>query len=82
MKAAPKVKSPMLLCWPKVWYVADMAVEIESSLQYSITFCCCVTDGSRGCVTCVYEEKMCHWIPSCVKKIAPIDFIKHQFIDV
>ena len=26
----------------------DTAVEIERSHQYSIAFCCCVTDGSRG----------------------------------
>ena len=25
-----------------------MAVKAESSHQYSITVCCCVTDGSRG----------------------------------
>ena len=28
----------------------DTAVEIERSHQYSIAFCCCVTDGSRGTV--------------------------------
>jgi len=28
--------------------VGGMAVEFEPSHQYSITFCCCVTDGSRG----------------------------------
>jgi len=28
-----------------------MAVEIEPSHQYSITFCCCVTNGSRQNVT-------------------------------
>ena len=25
-----------------------MAVEVECSCQYSITFCCCMTDDSRG----------------------------------
>ena len=29
-------------------YCGGMAVEIEPSHQYSITFCCCMTDGSRG----------------------------------
>jgi len=27
-----------------------MAVEVEPSHQYPVTFCCCVTDGSRGTV--------------------------------
>jgi len=27
-----------------------MAVAAEPFCQYSITFCCCVTDGSRGAV--------------------------------
>ena len=30
--------------------VGGMTVEIEPSIQYSITICCCVTDGSRGAV--------------------------------
>ena len=30
--------------------VGGMAVEAEHSDQYSIAFCCCVTDGSRGAV--------------------------------
>jgi len=30
--------------------VGGMAVEVESSFQYSITFCCFVTDGTRGAV--------------------------------
>jgi len=48
MRAAPKVMLPNLLCWP-VMSEADggMAVEVEPSLQYSVTCCCCVTDGSR-----------------------------------
>ena len=48
--AALKVTPPILLCWP-VTAEADgggMAVEVEFSHQYSITCCCCVTDGSRG----------------------------------
>ena len=30
--------------------VGGMVVEAESSHQYSVTFCCCETDGSRGAV--------------------------------
>jgi len=30
--------------------IGGMAVEVELSHQYSITSCCCVTDGSRGAV--------------------------------
>jgi len=30
--------------------VGGMAVEAEPSHQYSITFCCHVTDGSKGAV--------------------------------
>ena len=55
--------------------VGGMAVEAQPSHQYSTTFCCCVTDGSRGAVWqnsiwhwSGYEAKMCHWIPLCGKK--------------
>ena len=43
---------PMLLCWPTTSEadVGSMIVEGEPSCQYSITFCCCVIDGSRGAV--------------------------------
>ena len=52
MRAAMRVMLPILLCWPMMSEanVSDMAVEVEPSCQYSITFCCCVTDGSRGAV--------------------------------
>ena len=42
----------MLLCWSMMSEadVGSMAVQVEPSHQYSITFCCCVTDGSRGVV--------------------------------
>ena len=64
--------SPVLWCWSTVWEedVGDMAVEVEPSYQYSITCCCCVTDGSRGALWqsgvwhgSAYEAKVCHWIP-------------------
>ncbi|MEQ5146204.1 hypothetical protein ABN231_18085 [Proteus mirabilis] len=52
MKAVPEVRLSVLLCWPTTSEVdvGGMAVEVEPSHQYSITFCCCVTDGSRGAV--------------------------------
>ena len=49
--------------------VGGMEVEVEPSCQYSITFCCCMTDGSRGVLwqnamwhRSVYEAEVCHWI--------------------
>ena len=49
-RAAPKTRPPILLCWPMVSEadVGGMAVGVEPSCQYSITFCFCVTDGNRG----------------------------------
>ena len=73
---ALKVVPPILWCWPMMSEadVGGMAVEVEPSHQYSITFCCYVTDGSRGAVWQnaiwhgnAYEEKMCHWIVPCRK---------------
>ena len=54
--------------------VDGVAVEVEPSWQYSVTFWCHVTDGSRGAVWqegiwhgIVGEAKVCHWIPPCRK---------------
>ena len=49
-RATLKVMPPILLCWPTKSEVGGgrMAVEVEPSHQYSITFCCSVMDGSRG----------------------------------
>jgi len=49
---ALKVMPPTLLCWPMMSEkgVGDMAVEIECSHQFCITFCCHATQGSRGTV--------------------------------
>lgn len=47
MKAVPKVMPTILL----FYYEADggdMTVEVECFHQYSVPFCCCVKDGSRG----------------------------------
>ena len=50
--------------------VGGMAVKVKPSHQYSIPFCCCVTDGSREAVWynglwhgSVYGAKVCHSIP-------------------
>ena len=51
-----------------------LAVKAEHSHQYSITFCCRVTDGSKGAVWqngiwhgSAYKSKVCCWIPPCGK---------------
>ena len=51
-RAAPKLMPPILLCWLMMSEadVGGMAVEVEPSNQYPVTFCCHVTDGSRGAV--------------------------------
>ena len=73
-RAALKAVPPILLCWSTTSEadVGGMAVEVETSHQYSITFCCHVTDSSRGAVWqdgvwcgSAKEEKVCHWTPPC-----------------
>ena len=68
--------SPMLLSWPMMSEadVGGMAIEVEPSHQYPITFCCRATDGSTGVVwqngvwhESAWEEMVCHWIPPCGK---------------
>jgi len=51
-RAASKVISPILLCWPSMSEknVGGMAEEVEPSHQHSVTSGCCETDGSRGAV--------------------------------
>ena len=50
VRYALKVMPLILLCWPTLseMDVSDMAVEGEPSNQYCTTFCCHVTDVSRG----------------------------------
>jgi len=52
MRAALKVMHPILSCWLMLSEVnvSGMAEEVEPSCQYSVTFCCCMTDGSRRAV--------------------------------
>lgn len=60
MRAAPKVMLPTLCCWPTTWEVdiGGMTIEAEHSHQYSVTFCHCVTDGSKRTV---WQNSIWHW---------------------
>ena len=51
-KAALQVMPPILLSWSVTSEVdvGDMTGEVASAHQYSVTFCCCVADGSRGAI--------------------------------
>ena len=80
-RATLKVVPPILSCWPAMSEVdvGGMTVEVEPFHQYSIKFCCCATDGSRGAVwqTGVwrgraYEAKTWHWILPCGKDCSDI----------
>jgi len=64
-----------------------MAVEVELPHQYSVTFCCCETDGSRRAVWqngawqgSADEAKGCHWTPPCRKN--PPDEIHGYLLNV
>ena len=76
MRTAPKVMPLILLSWPMTSEVdvVGIAVDSDPSHQYSITFCCHVTDGNREAAWqnsiwhgSVYEAKVYHWIPPCRK---------------
>ena len=67
---------PPMLCWSTTSEadVGALAVEAEPSHQYSVRFCCYVTDGSRRAIWQngvwpgnVYEAKVWNWIPLCRK---------------
>ena len=74
---------PLQLCWHTAPEIdGGMAVEVEPSHQYSITFCCCMTDDSTDAVwqngiwhESVDEAKVHQWIPSCEKKWHLLTFI-------
>ena len=81
MKAALQVMPPFLLVWPTMSRGGCMAVEAESSCQYSATVCCHVTDSSRGADwqngiwhSGEYEVKVHHRIPPCSKKLHLLTF--------
>jgi len=75
-RAASKVMRSISFFWliTSEVDVGGMAVEAEPSHQFSIPFCCCVSDGSRGAVWqngvwrgSAYEAKVWNWIPPCGK---------------
>ena len=72
MTAALKVMSFILLCGPTTSEidVGGMAVEAEPSLQYSIIFCCHVTDGSKG-----QSDRMASVMEVCKKQKDVNEFI-------
>ena len=72
MRTTLEVMPRILLCWPTTSEVdvGGTAVEVEPSHQYSIPFCCCMTESSRGAVWekgiwhgSADEANVCHWIP-------------------
>ena len=80
MQAALKVMLP-ILCWSMTskTNAGGVTVEGKPSHQYSITFCCCATGGSREavwqnviCCGSACEEKVCH---SMQKKLHLLTFI-------
>ena len=79
-KAALKVVPPIFLFWSMTSEadVGHLAIEVEPSHQYSITFCCCAMDGSRGAVWhgSAHEAKICHVISPCGRSRTDI----HQFL--
>ena len=85
MRAALKVMPPILLYWPTVSEVdvGDMAIEVEPSHQYSLTYCCCVSDGSRGQSnkmvpdTEVWMKQRCVTEFLCAEKMASTDIHQH-----
>lgn len=50
MRATLKLMPPTLLCWPMMpeAHVGGTAVVAEPFQQYSVPFCCCVTDDRKG----------------------------------
>jgi len=81
MRVAPKLMPSILLCWPTTSEadVGDMAVEVEPSHQYSVKFCCCATDDSRGQSNKMVSDMEVHMKQRCVieffhvEKFAPND---------
>ena len=80
VRAALKAMLPILLYWLMISDVDvdGMAVEVGPSCQYSITFCCHVTNGSREAFWqngvwhgSMYEAKVCYWM---WKKLHPLIF--------
>ena len=52
MRTVLKVMPPILGCWPTTSETdgGGIAIETEPFHQYSSTFCCCATNGSRRAI--------------------------------
>ena len=82
MRAALKVICPILSCCPTASEadVGVMIVEVEPSHQYSLIFCCCATDGSRGQSDKMASDMEVHMKQRCVieflhvEKLHPLNF--------
>lgn len=72
VRTALKVMPPILSRWSVTSQadVGGMAVEVESSHQYSVIFCCRVTDGSRG-----LSDKTVSDMEVCMKQRCVVYFI-------
>jgi len=75
-RAALKVLSPILLCWPTTPEVGvgGVAVEVEPSYQYSVTFCCCAAVKTVSDVE-VYMKRRCASEFLSVEKWHPLTFV-------
>ena len=82
-RAAPKVMSPVLWCWPMASEadISGMAAEVELPTNI-VTHCCCVTDDSREAVWQngvweggVSEAKGWKWIPPWGKKWRQLTYV-------
>ena len=68
MRSALKVVPPILLFWPMTSEagVGGMAVEVEFSRQYSITFCCCMMASEGQPDKMVPDMKVYMVLPECL----------------
>jgi len=96
-RVALKLMHPILLCWPMMSEadIGGMAVEVEPSHQYSVKFCCRVTNDSRGQSNKMASDMEVQMNKRCiieflhVEKFAPNDIHRrllnvygHQVVDV
>lgn len=52
-----KAMPPILLCQPtSAVDVSGMAVDVETSYQHSIKFCCCATEGGKSFISFVLHK--------------------------
>ena len=88
-RASPKVVLSILLCLPTTLEadVGGMAVGVEPYWWYSITFCCCVTGGSRAAVWQRISDMEVRMEQRCVikflvaEKMKPIGIHRWNFME-